>query len=84
MKKNILIAAALVVAACGPRPAAEVEKVDLFTQVGDNGLLVDAIEITVSNPKSLKGLPITLVAASLTSLSFLGFAGFVDKLIPLG
>ena len=35
-------------------------------------------------PKSLKGLPITLVAAALTSLSFLGFAGFVDKLIPLG
>jgi len=34
-------------------------------------------------PKSLKGLPITLVAASLTSLSFLGFAGFVEKLIPL-
>ncbi len=34
-------------------------------------------------PKSLKGLPITLVAASLVSLSFLGFAGFVDKLIPL-
>lgn len=35
-------------------------------------------------PKSLKGLPITLVAAALTSLSFLGFSGFVDKLIPLG
>ena len=35
-------------------------------------------------PKSLKGLPITLVAAALVSLSFLGFAGFVDKLIPLG
>lgn len=34
-------------------------------------------------PKSLQGLPITLVAASLTSLSFLGLAGFVDKLIPL-
>lgn len=34
-------------------------------------------------PKSMKGLPITLVAAALTSLSFLGFAGFVDKLIPL-
>ncbi len=32
-------------------------------------------------PKSLKGLPITLVAAALTSLSFLGFAGFVDKLM---
>ena len=35
-------------------------------------------------PKSLRGLPITLVAAALTALSFLGFAGFVDKLIPLG
>lgn len=34
-------------------------------------------------PKSLKGLPITLIAASLTSLSFLGFAGLVDHLIPL-
>ena len=34
-------------------------------------------------PKSLKGLPITLVAAALVSLSFLGFAGVVDNLIPL-
>ena len=34
-------------------------------------------------PKSLKGLPITLVSAALTALSFLGFAGVVDKLIPL-
>lgn len=31
-------------------------------------------------PKFLKGLPITLVAASLVSLSFLGFAGVVDKI----
>lgn len=29
-------------------------------------------------PKSLKGLPITLVAASLVSVSFLGFTGIVD------
>lgn len=28
-------------------------------------------------PKFLKGLPITLIAASLVSLSFLGFAGMV-------
>ena len=42
--------------ACGPRPAAEVENVDLFTRVGDNGLLVDAIEITVKDGRSLKGL----------------------------
>lgn len=34
-------------------------------------------------PQTLKGLPITLVAASLVALSFLGFSGFVDKLIPL-
>lgn len=31
-------------------------------------------------PESLKGLPITLVAASLVSMSFLGFAGIVDNL----
>ncbi len=31
-------------------------------------------------PKFLKGLPITLVAASLTSLSFLGFAGLVENI----
>jgi len=34
-------------------------------------------------PKSLQGLPITLISASLVALSFLGFSGFVDKLIPL-
>lgn len=56
MKKTAFALMALVAVACGPRPAAEVEKVDLFTEVGDNGLLVDAIEITVSNPRSLKGL----------------------------
>lgn len=31
-------------------------------------------------PESLKGLPITLVAASLVSMSFLGFAGLVDNI----
>ena len=31
-------------------------------------------------PKFLQGLPITLVAASLTSLSFLGFTGLVDNM----
>lgn len=36
---------------------------------------------TCDIPKSLKGLPITLVAASLTSLSFLGFSGLVEGLI---
>ncbi|MBQ8001243.1 MAG: RnfABCDGE type electron transport complex subunit A [Ruminococcus sp.] len=32
-------------------------------------------------PKSLRGLPITLVAASLVSLSFLGFSGLVDNML---
>lgn len=31
-------------------------------------------------PKSLQGLPITLVSASLVSMSFLGFAGLVDNM----
>ena len=34
-------------------------------------------------PKFLQGLPITLIAASLVALSFLGFSGFVDKLIVI-
>lgn len=32
-------------------------------------------------PKSLQGLPITLVAASLVSLSFLGFTGLVENML---
>lgn len=36
---------------------------------------------TCDIPKSLKGLPITLVAASLVSISFLGFSGLVEGLI---
>ncbi len=36
---------------------------------------------TCDIPKSLRGLPITLVAASLTSLSFLGFSGLVEGLM---
>lgn len=35
---------------------------------------------TCDIPKSLKGLPITLVAASLVAVSFLGFQGLVDGL----
>lgn len=33
---------------------------------------------TADIPKSLQGLPITLIAASLTSVSFLGFTGVVE------
>lgn len=36
---------------------------------------------TADIPKSLKGLPITLVSASLVSVSFLGFAGLVEGLM---
>ena len=32
-------------------------------------------------PKSFKGLPITLVAASITSLSFMGFGGVIENLV---
>ena len=32
-------------------------------------------------PKSLRGLPITLVSASLVAVSFLGFQGIVDNLV---
>lgn len=56
MRKSLIIGAALLLAACGPRPSALVEKVEICTEVGDYGMLVDAIEITVSNPRSLKGL----------------------------
>ena len=56
MKKLLVLGAALLAAACGPRPSARVEKVEICTEVGDYGLLVDAIEITVSNPRAIKGL----------------------------
>ncbi len=32
-------------------------------------------------PETFKGLPITLVAASLVAVSFLGFQGRVDRLL---
>ena len=56
MRKTLILGVALLVAACGPKPSAQVEKVEIFTEVGDYGMLVDAIEISVSNPRSLKGL----------------------------
>ena len=55
MRKFFMIGATLLVAACS-RPAAEVEKVEINTEVGDFGMMVNAIEITVSNPRSIKGL----------------------------
>ena len=35
-------------------------------------------------PKSFEGLPITLVAASITSLSFMGFGGILESLFGIG
>ena len=57
-KTFLFCASALALAACGgPKEAAVVENVVAHTKVGDIGnLMVEAIEITVSNPKSLKGL----------------------------
>ena len=55
MKKFWIMGAALLLAGCA-RPSAQVEKVEICTEVGDYGLLVDAIEITVANPRSIKGL----------------------------
>lgn len=57
-KAFIFCASALALASCGSvQEPANVENVVAYTRVGDIGaLMVDAIEITVSNPKSLKGL----------------------------
>ena len=56
MRKSLILGAALLMAACGPRPSAQVEKVSLCTAIGDYGPEVTGIEITVSNPRSIKGL----------------------------
>ncbi|HRN00958.1 MAG TPA: electron transport complex protein RnfA, partial [Gemmiger formicilis] len=32
-------------------------------------------------PESFKGLPITLVSAAITSMSFMGFGGLVENII---
>ena len=56
MRKSLLLAAiALAALSCG-RPQADVERIDLYTSVGDVGMQVDALEITVANPASLRGL----------------------------
>lgn len=57
-KTLLFFAAAYLAAACGgPKEPAVVENIVAHTTVGDIGsLMVNAIEITVSNPKSLRGL----------------------------
>lgn len=39
--------------------------------------------VTYKIPEAMKGLPITLVAASIVSLAFLGFTGVVDGLLGI-
>ena len=58
IKTLLFSASALVLASCGgAKESAIVENITTYTRVGDVGsLMVEAIEITVSNPKSLKGL----------------------------
>ena len=35
------------------------------------------------SPKAVQGLPITLIAASIVSLAFYGFAGVIDGLLGM-
>lgn len=58
LRTLLFCSAAFAAAACsGPKEPAVVENIVAHTKVGDIGsLMVNAIEITVSNPKALKGL----------------------------
>ena len=56
MRKYLILGLFTLLSAACARPAAQVEKVEVCTEVGDYGMLVDAIEITVANPRSLRGL----------------------------
>ncbi len=53
--KNFFPPILVLLAAC-TAPQAEVERIDLHTAVGDTGMLVESIDITVKNPASLRGL----------------------------
>ena len=53
---RLLLPSLLCLLAACTTPQAEVERIDLYTSVGDTGMLVDAIGITVGNPQSLRGL----------------------------
>ena len=73
MRKILLFAAvSLTALACG-RPQAIVERTDVYTHVGDVSLLVDAVEFTVANPASLRGL-----SAADFELSGNAAGGFID------
>ncbi len=59
MRKYLIFGLFAILSAACARPAAQVEKVEVCTEVGDYGMLVDAIEITVADPRSLRGLKAT-------------------------
>ena len=59
MKRILLMAlpaAMLLAGACAKTVPTVVESIDAFTEVGDTGILVDAIEITVDDARSIKRL----------------------------
>ena len=56
MKKNLLLLCVPALAAACSAPTADVARIDLHTSVGDTGMLVESIDITVNNPQSLRGL----------------------------
>ncbi|MBR0111583.1 MAG: prolyl oligopeptidase family serine peptidase [Bacteroidales bacterium] len=59
MKRILLLAlpaAMLLAGACAKTVPTVVESIDAFTEVGDTGILVDAIEITVDDARSIKRL----------------------------
>ncbi len=57
MRRIFIYACAVLCAVACTTPEAIVESVVAYTTVGDvNNMMVDAVEITVSNPRSLRGL----------------------------
>ena len=75
LRTLLFCSAAFAAAACsGPKEPAVVENIVAHTKLGDIGsLMVNAIEISVSNPKSLRGL-----TAEDFDLQNNGPDGFVD------
>ena len=51
----------------------------LIDAAAEPGVYLKALD-DAKPPKCFEGLPITLVAAALTSMTFMGFAGMADKL----
>ena len=73
MKRFLLFTAVALTAIACARPQAIVERTDVYTHVGDVSLLVDAVEFTVANPASLRGL-----SAADFELTGNAAGGFID------